>query len=148
MKKQQLKNKLIRFQKDILSLTQELNNNKRLLEEKEQQNNLELISLIDSFENIFNSLDASNSNELDKRSKRVIKSCRSIYRKTNRILESKGVNRIEFTDNQAQPGLCKIIETTTDLTKQNGSIVEIIKNGYHKDKQIIRSAEVITTLNA
>jgi len=154
MKKQQLKDKLIGFQKEIVSLTQKLNKRKRLLEEKELQDTLELISIIDSFENIFNALDTKGNNTnsdnqqaINKTSKRVIKSCRAIYRKATRILEDKGINKIEFADKKAQPGLCKIIDTQADLHQQDGSIVEIVKNGYCRDKQIIRTAEVITVLN-
>ncbi len=151
MKKQQLKDKLIGFQKKIISLTQELNEKERLFEEKQQHNYLELISIVDSFENIFNTLDSKEKTpgdkNPDKTSNRVIKSCRAVYRKTMRILEDKQVKKIEFFDNKAQPGLCRIIETQIDLNKEEGSIVQIVKNGYKKDSRIIRTAEVITIAN-
>lgn len=156
MKKQQLKIKLINFQKEIVSLTQTINKQQREFEEKEQEHNLELISLIDSFENIFNTLEAKeqacgkneiNEDNLNKTRRKVIKSCHRIYRKISRILDDKGVNKIEFSDNKAQPGLCKILETQTDSGKEDGDIVEIIKDGYKKNNQVIRIAEVTTIAN-
>lgn len=156
MKKQQLKIKLINFQKEIVSLTQTINKQQREFEEKEQEHNLELISLIDSFENIFNTLEAKeqacekneiNEDNLHNTRRKVIKSCHRIYRKISRILDDKGVNKIEFSDNKAQPGLCKILETQTDSGKEDGDIVEIIKDGYKKNNQVIRIAEVTTIAN-
>lgn len=151
MSKQILKDKLIEFQQKILSLTQIINDKERDCTENERQNTLELIAIIDSFENIFNSLDNKEKNNMDetlnKSSRRAIKSCRAVYRKTMRMLDEKGVIKIEFADNIAQPGLCKIIETQTDLTKEEGTIIEIIKNGYQQGEQIIRAAEVITIAN-
>jgi molecular chaperone GrpE (heat shock protein) len=146
MEKEKLKNKLIGFQREIVSLTQSLSEKKRLIEEKEDQYCLELISIIDSFENIFNNL-ASNETDLDKTSKRVIKSCRAVYRKTSRMLEKKGINKIEFPTNKAQPGLCKIIETQSNTELEEGTIIAIVKNGYQKGKSVLRAAEVITISN-
>ena len=59
MNKQILKNKFIEFQQEIISLTQIINDKERDCTENERQNILELIAIIDSFENIFNSLDNS-----------------------------------------------------------------------------------------
>ena len=151
MNKLALNNKLINFQKKILSLTQDVESRERAVIEKELQNNLDLIAIIDSFENIFNSLDSKEKNtreeSLNKSSRKAIKSFRAVYRKTTRILEDKGVVVIQFSDNIAQPGLCKIIETRTDPEKEEGSIIEIIKNGYQNGEKIIRPAEVITIAN-
>jgi len=146
MNKQILKNKLIEFQKKILSLKQEAQGKEKACAETEMQNNLDLIALIDSFENIFNHID-NKQDDLNKSSRKAIRSCRAVYRKTQRILEDKDIIVIQFADNRAQPGLCKIIETQSDPEKEGGTIIEIIKNGYQKGEQIIRPAEVITIAN-
>jgi len=151
MNKQAVKKKLIEFQQKILSLMQIVSDKERECTDHELQNNLDLIAIVDSFENIFNSLDNKAANnageELNKSSRRAIKSCRAVYRKTRRLLEEKDIIKIHFEDNIAQPGLCKIIETQTDVTQEEGTIIEIIKNGYQKGEQIIRVAEVITIAN-
>jgi len=146
MNKQTLKNKFIEFQKKILSLKQDVHSREKACAEAELQNNLDLIALIDSFENIFNHLD-NKEDELNKSSRKAIKSCRAVYRKTLRILEDKDIVVIQFADNTAQPGLCKVIATQSDPEKKDGTIVEIIKNGYQKGERIIRPAEVITIAN-
>ncbi len=146
MNKQAIKNKLIEFQQKILSLTQIISDKERECADHELQNNLDLIAIIDSFETIFNRLSKKdNATEvLNKSSRQAIKSCQAIYRKTIQILDKKGVIKICFADNMAQPGLCKIIETQMDLTKKEGTIIKIIKNGYQQGDQIIRLAEVMT----
>lgn len=156
MKKQQLKIKLINFQKEIVSLNQSINGQQQTFEKKEQDNYLELIALVDSFENIFNTLEAKEQacekNEIDVQSLnksriKVIKSCRRIYHKITRILNDHGVNKIEFPDNTAQPGLCKILDTYSDSCRKEGDIIDIVKNGYKKNDKIIRIAEVTTIAN-
>lgn len=144
--KQKLKNKIIAFQQKIISLTQSQEEKDKQFNALEKQYALELIEIIDAFESIFNNL-ATKESALDKTSKRVIKSCRSVYRKTLRILEEKEINQMEFLDNQAQVGLCKIIETQSNPELKDGHIIAIVKNGYQQKDRIIRVAEVITVSN-
>ena len=153
MKKQLLKNKLIEFQLEIVALRQQLNDKDNLLQKNKRHSSLTLIELIDSFENIFvtldNKLSSENINEeqVNKTNTRGIKSCRAVLRKIKRNLEDDGINIIELADNIAQPGLCKIVETQRDTHHENGFIIEIVKDGYQRGENVIRPSEVITVSN-
>ncbi len=143
MSKPLLRNKIVEFQREIISLNEALNLQKKNSQEHEDEIFLELFSTLDAFENIFNNMEAKQDS-LDKTSKRMIKSFRSIYRKLIRLLEQSNIEQITFKDNISTPNLCKVIETRKLANKPQGWIITVIRNGYQSPKRILRPAEVIT----
>jgi len=141
--KQRLFDKLIAFQQKIIELEATLLEQKKKTTEKEDGIFLELCAVLDSFENIFNTM-AEKEETLDKTSKRMIKSFRAIYRKLGRLLEAHGIQQIEFPDGKSKVGLCKIIETRPEAGREKGDIIAIVRNGYQSGQRILRPAEVIT----
>ncbi len=143
MVKEQLKNKLIGFQTEILELGETLQAEQKRSEEQQESLFLELFAVLDACENIFNNM-AEKEETLDKSSRRMLKSFRAVYRKLLRVLEEQGVERIEFPDGKSAIGLCKVLETQAIAEREEGDIIDVVRSGYRSKKRILRPAEVIT----
>ena len=122
MKKERLRAKLINFQKNMVTLSRELEARNELSRQQEDGLFLELASVLDSFENVFNNLQ-DKEESLDKSAKRAMKSFRSIYRKLLRILDESGVERLESPDGKAAIGLCKVVDTEPMVGTGEGAII-------------------------
>jgi len=146
MKKERLKDKLIDLQQQRLALARQIAVQDKQFHEQQDRLFLDLVGLLDSFENIFNAMQ-DHEETLDKSAKRAMKSFRGIYRKLLRTLEESGVERIEFADGKAEIGLCKIIDTQALPDAEEGTILSVIRHGYRRGDQILRPAEVITVAN-
>lgn len=143
MKKERLRAKLIDFQKKIVTLSRELEARDKLSQQREDGLFLELVSVLDSFENVFNNLQ-DKEKTFDKSTKRAMKSFRGIYRKLLRVMDESGVERLEFPNGKAEIGLCKVIETAPMADAGEGAIISVVRNGYRRRDRILRPAEVIT----
>lgn len=144
MKKERIRAKLIELQKAAISLTAERQACERKARENENNLFLELVGVLDAFENLFNNLDRD---ALDKSAKRAFKSVGAIQRKLTRLLEARGLEKIEFPDARAEPGLCKVVETRATEEAEDGTILAVVRNGYRRGEQVLRPAEVITASN-
>ncbi|VFM96487.1 MAG: GrpE protein [Candidatus Kentron sp. G] len=143
MSKRRLNDKLITFQRTIIDLEGALREEEKRASESKDEIFLELCAVLDSFENIFNSM-AEKEGSLDKTGRRMIKSFRAIYRKLIRLLEEHGIKQIEFPDGKIIVGFCKVLETRPEAGREEGEIIAIIRNGYQSQQRVLRPAEVIT----
>ena len=146
MKKELLRAKLIGFQKDLVSLSRELETQKELARHRQDALYLELAAVLDAFENVFNTV-RDKEETLDKSTRRMLKSFQAINRKLIRILEDSGVEKLAFPDGKAEIGLCKVVDTEVMEGSEDGAIVSIIRSGYRRGERILRPAEVITVAN-
>lgn len=143
--KEQLRHKLIALQRATIGLSTELDAHKRETRDQENDLFLELIGVLDAFENLFNNLDAiKEQSTLDKSTKRAFKSVGAIHRKLRRLLEARGIEQLDFPDGRAQLGRCKVIETQASDEVEEGTILAVVRNGYRRGEHILRPAEVIT----
>lgn len=147
MSKHLLNDKLVAFQRTIIDLEQILEEEKKRASEGEEKTFLELCSVLDSFENIFNTV-AEKEEGMDKTARRMLKSFRAIYRKLMRLLEDHGVERIEFPDGKSAAGLCRVVETREGESGREGEIIAIVRHGYRLEQRVLRPAEVITAASA
>ncbi len=143
MTKQRLQEKLIDFQRDIISLSQELLSKEQAFQDSEDNLLLELMLVLDAFENIFRNLEEKETT-FEKSMRQGLKSFKGIQRKIMRILEERGVEKIEFSDGKAVIGLCQVVETRAVDGLEEGEIIAIIRNGYRRGDRVLRPAEVIT----
>jgi molecular chaperone GrpE (heat shock protein) len=143
LSKRRLNDKLIAFQRTIIDLERTLREEEKKASERENDIFLDLCAVLDSFENIFNSI-AEKEADLDKTGRRMVKSFRAIYRKLIRLLEEHDIRQIEFPDGEIIVGLCKVMETRPEVGRKKGEIIAIIRNGYQSRHQVLRPAEVIT----
>ncbi len=143
MKKDLLRAKLVDFQKRIMTLSQELRQNDKERQDSENRFALEIVAVLDSFENVLDNVQGKEES-FDKAAKRAVKSFRAIYRKLIRVLEERGVEKIEFADGKAKIGLCQVVETRVEQGREQGSILAVVRNGYQRGDRVLRLAEVIT----
>jgi molecular chaperone GrpE (heat shock protein) len=146
MTKQRLQEKLIDFQRDIISLSQKLQSKKQAFQDSEDNLLLELMLVLDAFENIFKHLEEKEAT-FEKSVRRSLQSFKGIQRKIIRTLEERGVEKIEFPDGKAVIGLCKVVETRAVDGLEEGEIIAIVCNGYRCADRVLRPAEVITVAN-
>lgn len=147
MTKEYIREKLIDFQKRIADLSF----SHTALQNEHMKWKLELYSDLfevqDSLENMLKGLEEKETNP-EQSSQNLIKGFRSIYMKILRLLSKRGIERIEFPENKAIFGLCKVIETRPMPGMENEQIIAIVRNGYmERGGDVIRPAEVITVLN-
>ncbi|MEW5801343.1 MAG: nucleotide exchange factor GrpE [bacterium] len=147
MAREFIRHKLIHFQKQIADLSFTLTSLQNEHSRGEKELYLELFEILDSFENVFQSIEEKEA-QWDRPAQMALKSFRSIYRKIQRVLLQRGIEQIEFPDNKAVFGLCKIVETKASPGQENEKILSVLRKGYkRKDGEVIRPAEVITVLN-
>ncbi len=146
MTKQRLQAKLIDFQRNIIHLAQALQSQEQAFQDSEDNLLLDLVLVLDAFENIFTNLEEKEAT-FDKSVRRALKSFQGIQRKTMRILEERGVEKIGFADGKAVIGLCKVVETRAVEGLEEGEIIAIVRNGYRHRGRVLRPAEVITVAN-
>lgn len=143
-----LKQKFIEFQLKIAELNRCLRETRDSFQEREENLILELLTLLDAFENIDETIEAKQD-EFDKSARMLSKNIRSIQRKLKRLLQAHDVVPMQFTDNIARIDYCKVVDTRTAPESKNETILSIVKNGYidKRDGTVLRKAEVITVLN-
>jgi len=145
--KEFLRRRLIDFQKRIADLSFALASLQNDHQQWEKEFYLELFEVLDSFENIFQSIEEIEP-QWDKSARAAMQSFRSIYRKILRMLSQRGIEQIEFPDQRAVFGLCRVVETKTVPGMENEHILSVLRKGYRKKNgEILRPAEVITVLN-
>ena len=143
--KQRIEAKLIAFQQQIIRAAQTAKERDKAYRERENTMFLEILEVIDGFENVFRNLEQKQQ-EFDKTTRRAFKSFEALQRKLLlRLLAERGVESIELPDGKAVVGLCKIIETrSTPEAAEPGSILIKVRQGYHREGQVLRPVEVIT----
>ena len=146
--KEFLKNKFIEFQRKIAELNHGLNQTRDAYRKREANLFLELLAIVDTFENIDEIIEAKQDG-FDKSARMLAKNLRSIQRKFKRLLQAHDVVPMQFPDHMARIDYCKIVDTRTAPEAENETILTIVKNGYidRRDGTILRKAEVITVLN-
>jgi molecular chaperone GrpE (heat shock protein) len=146
--KEFLKNKFIEFQLKIAELNHLLTDTRDSYEKREKDFILELLTIIDAFENL-DKIIAAKQDTFDKSAQRLVKNIRSIQRKLTRLLKTHAVVPMHFPDNMAHMDYCKIVDTRTAPESKNETILFVLKNGYIDERNgtVLRKAEVITVLN-
>jgi molecular chaperone GrpE (heat shock protein) len=133
-----------------------LQSNKLLKNEIEQKDiekhdllkslSLKIIDAIDTFESSEEWIIENNLNKVDE-AKKTVNKFKIVHRKLVSILKEHGITKIEFPENRLIVGLCEVVETETDSRRNNDEIVSIIRNGYIRGKELIRSAQIIVVKN-
>ena len=147
-KKAFLKQKFIEFQLKIAELNRRLQETRDSFQQREENLMLELLTLLDAFENIEETIEAKQD-EFDKSARMLSKNIRSIQKKLKRLLQAHDVVPMQFPDNMARIDRCKVLDTRFAPESKNEKILSVVKNGYidKRDGKVLRKAEVITVLN-
>lgn len=137
-------------------IVENLQSNNHLKNEIEQKDNekhdllkdlsINIIDIIDSCEHIEEWLIENNYNEIDE-VKKTNSRYKIVQKKLLGLLKKNGISKIEFPDNRLIVGLCEVVETEVDSQKMNDEIISVIRNGYIRGKELIRSAQIIVVKN-
>ena len=145
-----IKNKLFEFivqlQKKLLKKEYKLSQFKQCQGREQQKFFLELIEMIDAFDNLnlrINDL----QDQFDARALKYFKSYQRIGKKIERTLNEYGVKSISLTDKQAKIGLCEVIDTQKSSQHKEGEVISILKKGYQYEERLLRPMQVITCRN-
>ena len=133
---EKLKKQLIEFQKTILLQDEKIQSQQLGQEKQETALFLEIMDVLDVFDVLF----AQVKPEEIKR----IQNFKAVQRKLARILSSRNVEKIELSDQSAQPELCKVVETQVRPEFSAGQVIDVLKPGYRTSSKVLRPAEVIT----
>ena len=139
---------------DIVTKNLQLTNNlKNEVERKELEKHdqlkdiaLIIIDILDSFERIEESIKEKgleNNEDVIKTMNRY----KTIQKKNLNLLQRYGITKVEFPDNRLIVGLCEVVETEADINKKNDEIVSIVRSGYIRGNELIRSAQLIVIKN-
>lgn len=107
---------------------------------------LGIIDILDSFEVIEEGIIRKGFNQ-DEKVIWVTKRFQSIEKKMGLLLQEYGISKIEFPDNRFILGFCEVVETQKDAERTNDEIIQILRNGYIRGKELIRPAQVILIKN-
>lgn len=147
-KKEQLREKLIGFQRSIADLKRKLDQQEQDFSDRETRFLSGFFEVMDAFETLEANLEAKKE-PLDKPARMMKKNIRSISRKLYRTFTSNGIEQIRFKEGKANMAQCKILDTRQDPDLPEETLLEIVKNGYinTSDGKVLRKAEVITVHN-
>ncbi|MDR0507053.1 MAG: nucleotide exchange factor GrpE [Dysgonamonadaceae bacterium] len=126
---------------------------KNQLEQKEWENNDLLkgmaLGIIDAIDSLERAEEVLKESEQDKNSEvaKITKRYQSVQTKLLNLLQKYGITKVEFPDNNLITGLCEVVKTEIDASKKNDEIVSIIRNGYKRGNELIRSAQIIVVKN-
>ncbi|WP_247233757.1 nucleotide exchange factor GrpE [Telluribacter sp. SYSU D00476] len=107
---------------------------------------LNIIDIIDSFENIEEWIVENEYNKIDE-VKRTTSRYKTIHKRLLGLLQYHGITKIEFPDKRLIVGFCEVVETETDMNRKNDEIISVIRNGYIRGKELIRPAQIIVVKN-
>ena len=155
MKKNEIINKSEQLESEIIQiLKQNVDNLHTIaklnlaLNDQKKEYALDLVSLVEAFDlKIGNLTQMENDAKLTDAEKKIMKSFESILRKINRLLDKNNIKEIMFDENKIKLGLCKIIDTRPDPTKEDGTILHVMKKGYYIGDHVLCEAEIITVKN-
>jgi molecular chaperone GrpE (heat shock protein) len=72
---------------------------------------------------------------------------KSIEKRLLNLLQRYGITKIEFPENRYIAGLCEVVETEVDSNRKNDEIITVVRSGYIRGKELIRSAQIIIVKN-
>lgn len=107
---------------------------------------LALLDVKDDFERIFANIEGKRD-QVTRQMKKWIANFRTLLRKLKQVLEDEGVVPIENLDTGFDPRWHKVAETVCDLSKREGTILEVVRPGYMWHSEVLRKAEVTVVRN-
>lgn len=107
---------------------------------------LGIIDIIDSFERTEEEIVEKNRKK-NKDIFKTMKRYQAIHTKLIYLIKKYGITKIEFPDNRLIVGLCEVVGTENDESKENDEIISIIRNGYLREDELIRAAKIIVVKN-
>ncbi len=139
-----IRKKVLQGQKEIIKLRKEL---KEALQINEKLSSSLLQQIIETVDEIESAEKAKVEKEEGFKNRENIKNqYQKIKSPILKLLKKLGVEKLDVPINKI-PEYCKTVGTVKDSTRVNGTIVSVVKDGYRKDKKVIRHTHVIVVQN-
>ncbi len=142
----QVENKIKSYLSEVVDLKTLVKNKDLEKQDMAKTFFLGIIEILDLYERTEQDVKERFVNENSEAIK-IINRYQSIHKKLIKLLAGYGVSKIEFPDNRLIVGFSKVVETEPDISRQNDTIVSIIRNGYHRGSDVIREADLIVVKN-
>jgi len=143
-----LYDKLVVFQREIISLKQKIREQEEAFSKREHDFLFDLLEIADAFDMLEKNMQGKQDS-LDKTGRRLVKNMNAIRRKLLRLLASRHIEPLELDTKHAQIGQCRVVATKTDPDLDNKTIIAVQKKAYVDTARncILRKAEVVTVCN-
>lgn len=135
-----------RLLREIAELKLAVTEGKRDEEKRLEKLLLQILEAVDGFERVFRAVH-EKEDQVTKQMKVWLGNFRTLRRLLDNILEEHGVTPIQNLDQTFDPLWHKAAETIQDPSRPDGTIVEEIRRGYMRGKQILRKSEVMVVRN-
>jgi molecular chaperone GrpE (heat shock protein) len=145
-----LREKLVAFQREIVTLKQAAKDQEEASQRREQELFLDLLEVLDALDTLEQNMQSRPEGlDSDKSSKRLLKNIQAIQRKLLRLLKLRHIVPLDFHEGKAEIERCRIVATQAAPNRANEEILHILKKGYMDvDKNaVLRKAEVVTVCN-
>lgn len=143
---EEIENKLSDILKSNKALARELEENQVNSEKDKNEIFLDVISILDVFTREEKVI-ADHSWNQSEDSQKAIKRLTNVKKKIGTILEKHGVKKILFEDGFSNDDLCTVTDTEPAPEHQNGYILSVEKEGYTRNGNLLRRAEVVIVKN-
>ena len=142
----EIANKVSELSRENLTLRNQLEEFEKSQDKRIDEIFCEFLTVLDTFERAEQTI---KERELDKdeTTKKAINRLLNAKKKALGVLEKFNVQKIEFVNNKSIEELCEVADTEPDPGRETGDIVSIEKQGYTRQGQLIRPAEVIIVKN-
>ena len=142
----EIANKFSELSRENLTIRNKLEEFEKSQDKKIDEIFCEFLTVLDTFERAEQTI---KERELDKdeTTKKAINRLLNAKKKALGVLEKFNVQKIDFENNKSVEELCEVADTEPDPSRQTGDIVSIEKQGYTRQGQLIRPAEVIIVKN-
>jgi molecular chaperone GrpE (heat shock protein) len=143
-----LKSKVISFQRQILELKNEVSKINSAQNAKLKLVYTEVIDWADLLSMLIEDLKTNTTGDGAPATMQAIKSAERLNNRIERFFKSNSICKISETgDLNLQNEGVKIIEARPNPNFKDGTIIEVIRNGYTWNNQVLRKQEVITVRN-
>ena len=142
----EIANKVSELSRENLTLRNQLEEFEKSQDKRIDEIFCEFLTVLDTFERAEQTI---KERELDKdeTTKKAINRLLNAKKKALGVLEKFNVQRIEFENNKSIEELCEVADTEPDPGRETGDIVSIEKQGYTRQRHLIRTDEVIIVKN-
>jgi molecular chaperone GrpE len=128
--------------KENSSLRYELDQLRKEFESDIEKMLLDLIEVMDAFENLFQRIKAKEE-FLDQQTKTLVGNFQTIYKMLIRTLKMFEVTQIEtIIGEKVNPYIHNIVEIDERTDFEDGTIVEVIRKGYFWKRKLLRPVDV------
>ena len=125
----------------------ELDEEKKQGVDKQRKFYLEILDALDAFDRIFRNIH-EKEDLVTPQMKIWINNFRSVRRLLEKVLTERNIIPIQILDSGFDPVWHEILETITDPTRPDGTIVEEVQRGYLWNREILRKATLVVVRNS